>query len=474
VINAQLTQNFAHSLQPMFAAVFLYHAYTVHRLAKVELTVPYTGIVPMSLAAAGYYIFWECYRLSDAPGAVRAVGHLVWACGALMMYFHLQALQSFVRQSARWIIWPRRAILVIALTVLASLALHLATGRMFALSPDPMPGPPAAYPPDLRARVQAAFSTNGVTAALGLLMLASEISGLGYFLVRLLRRRGDRWLAFGLLLTLLAVVNDVAASMRPDSRTTSFLYVAILVEIVRLTVLIERANRDRLLRVEHSLRLAQIGEMTATMVHELANPLAILTGNAETALRQPPPSPAETRHHLTRILSASHRMSAIIDGLRDHARLPALAFEPIDVAGCLQETVQLLHPIHAKEGIALDLEIDAQLPPLRGDPGRFGQVLLNLLKNAGDATEGQATRSVRVRAFRETDRMVIEVRDNGCGIPGENLRDIFKPFYTTKPRGKGTGIGLSFADAQVRAMGGAIAVESRPGDTVFALKFPAG
>jgi signal transduction histidine kinase len=144
----------------------------------------------------------------------------------------------------------------------------------------------------------------------------------------------------------------------------------------------------------------------------------------------------------------------------------------IDVATMLHELSEMLHPIHAREGIELNLDIAPGVPPVRGDRGRLQQIVLNLLKNASDATEGQPGRRIILSASREGERVRIRVRDNGCGISKDIIGKIFNPFFTTKSRGKGTGIGLSFVESQIRFMGGKVEVQSKPGDTVFDLSLP--
>jgi two-component system NtrC family sensor kinase len=110
---------------------------------------------------------------------------------------------------------------------------------------------------------------------------------------------------------------------------------------------------------------------------------------------------------------------------------------------------------------------------MRGSRGKLQQILLNLIQNALDATDGQVERKLSVAAsLEENNRIRIDIGDNGRGIPAEISSKVFTPFYTTKPRGKGTGIGLSFVDSQVRLMNGQVTFKSEPGKTVFTLRFP--
>lgn len=473
-MDAQTLQTFVDSLQPLFAAVFLYHAFVVRRMARVEPFVPYECIVPMSLAASAYYFLWHCYWLTTSPHLLRITAHLVWLSGVAIMYFHVGALQAYFQPCVRWISHLRRVLAFLQIPVAASLVMLIVSGKMFFLSSNPMPHPPLAFPLAIRERIQNAFSGNALVAIIGTAMIAFELSCFSYFLYKLVKRRGDRWLMFGLALTLVAIINEVVAGMRTDSYAISFFFVAIFVEIVRLTALTERANRERMLRVQNSMRLAQIGEMTATVAHELVNPLAIIIGNTDMALKTESVDATQMRKILERIQDSATRMLSIVRGLRDHARQVETENERIDVEKTLNEIIDMILPIHTRDGVQLELDIPAGLPFLIGNKGKLQQILLNLLQNASDATEGCEPRKVSLTACYQDDRLQIKVQDNGCGIPQEHLAKIFTPFFTTKPRGKGTGIGLSFVDSQVRLMKGSVRVFSEPGNTIFTLLFPAG
>lgn len=471
-MNLATLQTFAFELQPMFAGVFLYHAFVVRRMSKVEPFVSYTCIVPMSLAAASYYLCWQANWLTTDPHYLRILAHLNWISAATMVYFHIGALQAYFQPCSIWIARIRKLIALTFVPTVVSLLLLIFTGRMFVLSSDPMPFLPLAFPEGMRDRIQHAFSGNSVTACLGVLFIFFEGSCFSYFLYRLLKSRGDKWLMFGLVLMLLAILNDVIASMRFDAYAVPFLFVAIFVEIVRLTALTERANRERILRVQTSMRLAQIGEMTATVAHELVNPLSIILANVDIGLKSPNIDLDRTRKLLDRIQDSATRMLAIVRGLRDHARLEETESETISIAKALHEVAEMMGPIHQRDGILFHLETQPDLPHIIGSRGKLQQILLNLIQNAMDATDGQEERNLRLCAFLEDHQVRIDVRDNGRGIPPEIASKIFTPFYTTKPRGKGTGIGLSFVDSQVRLMNGQVSFDSEPGKTIFTLRFP--
>lgn len=471
-MNLAALQNFAFELQPVFAGIFLYHAFVVRRMARVEPFVPYECIVPMSLAAASYYLCWQSNWLTTDPHLLRILAHLNWISGATMVYFHIGALQAYFHPCSIWINRIRKLTALTLVPAVLSLLLLVFTGKMFLLSSQPMPHTPLAFPEGMRDRIQLAFSGNAVVAGEALVFIFIEFTTFSYFLYRLIKNRGDKWLMLGLTLTLLAILNDVVASMRFESYAVPFLFIAIFVEILRLTALTERANRERLMRVQNSMRLAQIGEMTATVAHELVNPLSIILGNVDVGLKNPNIDLNQMRKLLDRIQDSATRMLSIVRGLRDHSRQEETENEEISIARALHEVTDMMRPIHQRDNISLHIEVGSDLPRMRGSRGKLQQILLNLIQNAMDATEGQEERKLSVLASLEDQRIRIDISDNGRGIPSEISSKVFTPFYTTKPRGKGTGIGLSFVDSQVRLMNGQVTFKSEPGKTVFTLRFP--
>ena len=130
----------------------------------------------------------------------------------------------------------------------------------------------------------------------------------------------------------------------------------------------------------------------------------------------------------------------------------------------------LQHQMHQNR-VEVQLDLDPALPSTRGNGGRLQQVFVNLLLNARDAMPkgGQ----IDVKTFREDSQLVVEVKDNGGGIPRENIKQIYDPFFTTKEVGKGTGLGLSVSYGIIQEHSGRINVKSHVGEgTTFTLHFP--
>ena len=140
------------------------------------------------------------------------------------------------------------------------------------------------------------------------------------------------------------------------------------------------------------------------------------------------------------------------------------------MAGVFSRVEQLLRPQFAESGIELHTEVDPPGLELTADPGQVEQVLINLLSNAREATEGGAGGRVDLSAHLARGKVVVEVADNGPGIVEEALGKLFIPFFTT--RQNGSGIGLSLCRQIMRLHRGSISVRSQPGvRTVFSLRF---
>lgn len=446
----------------VIAGIFAYHAFQVFRLSRTGLSVPYTGLASMSLVSALYYLFFDVYHLIESPTLLRANAHFIWLCGTWMLFFHLSALEAFLQVRKRWLSAFKAVIFTQAVIALSSLLGLVLFDRMFLFDTAPTVPPFTAMP----ARANAVMSPSGLAKSFAITLILMEVVSFSYFLFLLAKKKGDRLLAFGLVLSLAAVLNDLLLSMKLFGIGLPLLFVANLVEILRLTMLIERANREQLMRVEDSLRLAQIGELTATLAHELNSPLTAVMANSQLgtrALEQSEPSAPQLKKFFENITAATKRMTDIAGSLRRHAHSPqtqALLFPPCTA---IRETVNMLTVPYRSEQVELHCDIPEGLPSVHGDPGKFQQVLVNLLQNAKDATEGKPERIIRISADHSGSSVRIRVADNGSGIPPELVKKIFQPFFTTKPRGKGTGIGLSFVENQIKAMGGKVAVKSQQG-----------
>jgi two-component system NtrC family sensor kinase len=156
------------------------------------------------------------------------------------------------------------------------------------------------------------------------------------------------------------------------------------------------------------------------------------------------------------------RTSRLVGDLRDFAAPGDRRTSSVEITRGLRSTLQLVRHVFTHAGVELLDTIPDNLPPVEGDARALNQVFLNLLKNAAEAFEGRRGR-VEVHARLEEEQVVVEVRDDGPGVPVELQERLFEPFFTTKPAGKGTGLGLSISQRIVTEHGGRIEFDSEPG-----------
>jgi PAS domain S-box-containing protein len=225
-------------------------------------------------------------------------------------------------------------------------------------------------------------------------------------------------------------------------------------------------------RMAQQERLATTGTLVAGVGHEINNPLAFLIGNLDLALEEVSalagPSPSARMRELAEMLGEARlgadRIRKIVRGLRTLSR-EDVALQAVDIATVVDTSVSMaLHELRRKASVTVDV---AGLPAVLGDESRLTQVLVNLLVNAGQAFERHDPEFNRV-IVRGTalggDRVRLSVIDNGPGIPTELCSRVFDPFFTTKEVGQGTGLGLAVSRGLVQALGGALTLESVPGE----------
>ena len=232
--------------------------------------------------------------------------------------------------------------------------------------------------------------------------------------------------------------------------------------------------RDQLM---HADRLVALGTLTASIVHEINNPLGYLINNLDLAARTIARGGATDglAGFIADARTGAHRMRTIVHSTRALLRSDEQSWQPVDVRDVLESTIQMTwFEIRERARLVRDY---AEVPPVAAKESQLGQVFLNLLINAIQALPEHDVDHHELRLVTRTSdagAVVIEVRDTGAGIGPGVLEHIFDPFFTTKPPGVGTGLGLSISQGLVAAMGGTITVESEVGrGSVFRVTLPA-
>lgn len=225
----------------------------------------------------------------------------------------------------------------------------------------------------------------------------------------------------------------------------------------------ELDRRQKLLVESHKLRA--IGNLTAGVAHELNNPLnnIILTSEVlKDSYHEL--SDEELDDIVNDLVTQSERAQRVVKNLLDYARESETKTEYFHIDRLLEDTLQLARNQIKLNKIKLAVNVAPNLDPLYGDQELLKQVFLNLVINAIDAMPDGGELRVDVSEETQTGFMAIQISDTGAGIPNHILGSIFNPFFTTKPTGKGTGLGLAVSKGIIEKHGGDIKAESKPGE----------
>jgi signal transduction histidine kinase len=227
----------------------------------------------------------------------------------------------------------------------------------------------------------------------------------------------------------------------------------------------QRKANDSLRRAE---RLKTLGEMAAGMAHEVKNPLAAIRSSAQIINEHVSGKEAQLAGI---IMSEVDRLNRVVNEFLDYARPAPLKREPVLLSGLLDSCLELLAPVIKQAGVTVKRAYPQGEHKVDADPNQLRQVFLNLILNAVQAMHhgGEVTLDLR----QEGGFTRVSVRDSGPGIPPDKLRQVFEPFYSTKPGG--TGLGLPIAQRIVSEHGGRLAIESKPGEgTAATVILPGG
>lgn len=225
-----------------------------------------------------------------------------------------------------------------------------------------------------------------------------------------------------------------------------------------------KAQHEAETRLVRSARLAAVGEMAAGVAHELNNPLTTVSGFVELILDELDKD-SPNREDLELVLREAQRARGVVRRLLDFSRPVENQRTRTDLNLLVSDVLALVRHLARTGGIQVSLTLADGLPWVLVDPGHIKQVLLNLFHNAIQAMPqgGRLDVSTGKARYDEKDWLTVTIRDNGTGIPPENLNRIFEPFFTTRSAGSGTGLGLSVSYGIVKEHGGFIEVDSQEG-----------
>jgi PAS domain S-box-containing protein len=227
----------------------------------------------------------------------------------------------------------------------------------------------------------------------------------------------------------------------------------------------------------HANRVATMGELTASIAHEVNQPLAALLTNAQTAVRwlaHQPPNFEKARPLIDRTINDGKRAADIVSRIRDFSKKAPVAKKRLEVNELILGMIGMTHAAISEKDILANMQLAKGLPQVLGDRVQLQQVILNLIMNAIEAMSenGERSRELLISTSKaESDGVLVAVKDSGPGLPRTNPERIFRAFYTTKENG--LGMGLSICRSIVEAHGGRLwAAPNEPNGAVFSMTLP--
>ena len=252
--------------------------------------------------------------------------------------------------------------------------------------------------------------------------------------------------------------------------------ISILLQEHRRRQRAEVQARQRMAELAHVNRFSMAGELTASIAHEINQPLGSILTNAETAdaiLESANPDIAELRDIVKDILHDDRRASEVIRRMRSLLKKAPFELKNLDLNDVVRDTVEFLSSLAAERKVEMVSVTAPNALPILGDRIQLQQVILNLVVNGIDAMRDTPSekRIVGIRTSRVENCAELSVSDRGPGIPEDNLKEVFEPFFTSKA--EGMGMGLSIARTIVEAHHGQISAENRrDGGAIFLIRFP--
>lgn len=211
-------------------------------------------------------------------------------------------------------------------------------------------------------------------------------------------------------------------------------------------------------------KLALIGQIASSIIHELNNPLALLSSYAEVMrMRAESEGRQDDVKKLSVILESAERLTKLAQNLMNFVRPSGNELTKMDLNQAIEEALKWVEPMLRKGNIRIQKKLEEGLPSVKGNKTEIQQVFLNLMSNAIQAMEKKSGNITITTEVANNGFIAMVITDEGTGIPQKVLKHIFEPFYTTKPPGKGTGLGLSIVQRIVERHNGRIAIKSKVG-----------
>ncbi|OGS47098.1 MAG: hypothetical protein A2539_08365 [Elusimicrobia bacterium RIFOXYD2_FULL_34_15] len=218
-------------------------------------------------------------------------------------------------------------------------------------------------------------------------------------------------------------------------------------------------QREELL---HVTRVGKLAEFVSSLAHEISQPLTAILSYAQAAQRMLAGRDPELREILQYIINDDQRAGEVIQRLRSLLKKSASEMKPLDINTLINDTIILMTTDATVRNISFKLDLESNLPLVRGDRIQLQQVILNLISNSFEAMEGnQDFNEILIHTSRkDVDTIIVKIKDPGCGIPAHNIPKLFTHFFTSKP--DGLGMGLSISRSIVESHGGRLDAKNNP------------
>jgi signal transduction histidine kinase len=234
--------------------------------------------------------------------------------------------------------------------------------------------------------------------------------------------------------------------------------------------------REELARLVHLNRVSTMGELAASLAHEIKQPISAAMTDARTCSRwitRDHPDLAEAQAAASRVVKDVARASEIIGRVRSLFKKDSLQREEVDINELIQEMIALLRGEASRHSISVHSDLSLELPPMMADRLQLQQVLMNLMLNGIEAMKSMNTPGKLAIKSEQGDsgQLLISVMDTGVGVPAEKLDQIFNPFFTSKP--EGTGMGLPISRSIIESHGGRLWADPNPeSGSIFRFTLP--
>jgi two-component system NtrC family sensor kinase len=290
-----------------------------------------------------------------------------------------------------------------------------------------------------------------------------------------------------LIAIMMVLIYWIIDSIASDQVSTRLIIVCLVIVYGVMTQSLINGRKAALLEKERtqeqliqSESLAAIGQLVAGIAHELNNPLASASSLIQTDIEliQEQAEKRQVDESLLEDLAYSlkelNKTKEIVKSILDLSRQTQTYLEDVDMNAVIDEALQILCNQYKSMEVTIEKHYDQNLPTIQGNFSNLGQVLINIVNNALQALpDGRGKILLFTSCNQAKDSIVVECRDDGIGIPPEIMKDIFKPFFTTKEVGKGTGLGLYVSYEIIKKHAGEILVSSEKGrGTTFTIVLP--